>query len=305
MAKILNKKSYEQGQTLLFVVIAVTISLAVGVAVSTRTISSLRRVSRTDSAARVIAAAEGGIENMLGRTYNQLDGAIDEADCASIGASLELIDSDSSCVYNFNPEPGDGSGDLISSRAVVDVSTFNSNEEYGGYAFNLTPGLLREVYLPSSLYSPNTVQICWEREDSVIYYYSYNPDGEVLKGGLQPNSGWPYWSDYISELFIQSGAASATSPDKSALGYTSCQNINLVDSHHGLRIRVLYNRSKVAIFPTDPSTHPLPVQGYKLESRGEIVTGEGSQEKATVIVHKTYPYAPDIFDYGIYTPGIL
>jgi len=49
----------------------------------------------------------------------------------------------------------------------------------------------------------------------------------------------------------------------------------------------------------------LPTQGYKFTSRGEIVTGSGGEEKATVIVHRSYPYAPDIFDYGIYTPTTL
>jgi hypothetical protein len=82
-----------------------------------------------------------------------------------------------------------------------------------------------------------------------------------------------------------------------------CETVSLVNnSSYGLRIKVLYNGSKVAVFPTSGD---LPTQGYKLTSIGEIVTGEGSEEKATVIVHKSFPFAADIFDYGIYTPGVL
>jgi len=47
-----------KGQALLFVIVAVTMAMAVGISVSTQTISSLRRASRTDTSARVIAAAE-------------------------------------------------------------------------------------------------------------------------------------------------------------------------------------------------------------------------------------------------------
>jgi hypothetical protein len=298
MFKEMNKKTYEKGQTLLFVVVAVTIALAVGISVSTRTISSLRRVTRTDTSTRVIAAAEGGIENMLGRTYSELDQAKEAANCEAIGAELQLIGSTSSCVYNFNPVDVEGGGDLISSRAVVKVETFNSNEEDGGYSFDLQPGAIREVYIPSFLYAPNTIQICWENQDSAVFYSSYNSDGDVLKGGLYPNSGFSHDGE-VSGVFDSVGDAPF---DRSSLGYNYCLDVNLIDNHHGLRIKVLYSDSKVVVFPTSGE---LPTQGYKLTSRGEIVTNEGSEEKATVIVHKTFPYAPDIFDYGIYTPGLL
>ena len=102
MIKNIKQRKYEKGQTLLFVIVAVTIALVVGVSVSTRTISSIRRVSRTDTSTRIIAAAEGGIENLLGRTYEQLDVAInaDDDNCSQIGATYN---SDvGSCIYIFS-----------------------------------------------------------------------------------------------------------------------------------------------------------------------------------------------------------
>lgn len=278
----------QKGQTLLFVIVAVTIAMAVGVAVSTRTISSLKRVARTDTSARVIAAAEGGIENLLGRNYSQLDKAIaaDVGGCDAIEA--QTGPESGTCQYVFNE---DISEDLISSRAVVKVEEFSSNEEDGGYSFNLVPGSVKEVNLDT--YIQGDIKICWDSNDSAIYYYSYNQDGEVLKGGLKPADGFQF--GYISDRFVHEGISTE--------GSYLCKTVLLVGgSRYGLRIKVLYNNSKVAVFPTSGS---LPTQGYKFTSVGEIVTGSGSEEKATVIVHKSYPYAPDIFDYGIYTPATL
>ena len=292
------KNKYEKGQTLLFVVVAVTIALSIGVAVSTRTINSLRRVSRTDTSTRVIAAAEGGIENLLGRTYSELDDAIDSFDCESIGATPELIESTSYCVYNFTPTEDD----VITSRAVVSVERYNSNEDEDGYSIDLAPGEIIEIafQVGSDTYSESTIEICWQEPASgdandyaAIYYYSYNSDGDVRKGGLQP-PGFAYGGN-LSGRFEETNS--------SKLSYNFCRIVDLVDNAYGLRIKTLYNRAKMAVFPTGGAA--LPTQGYLLTSRGEIITGEESEERATVIVHKSFPYASDIFDYGIYTPGTL
>ena len=364
-----TKYKSQKGQTLLFVIVAVTIAMAVGVAVSTRTIQSLKRVARTDTSARVIAAAEGGIENLLSRNYSQLDSAVYEGsetrfDCESIGAvpgpengtcsfvfagaaseqlgetctcscdyceipdkcpssggaggdgsstgcaegeqtcskSISCEDNEKgTCIKEFSgtvreicvPNIGDSdsnTGDLISSRAVVKVEKFSTNEG-NGYSFTLDPGSVREVNLDG--YSDNTVKICWGNNQSAIYYLSYNSDGDVIKGGIKPIEPIPTFMN-LSDRFTNDGVNTEDS--------YLCKTVDLVGSPYGLRIKVLYNSSKVAVFPTSGN---LPLQGYKLTSRGEIVTGSGSEEKATVIVHKSLPYASDIFDYGIYTPETL
>ena len=280
----------QKGQTLLFVIVAVTIAMAVGVAVSTRTIQSLKRVARTDTSARVIAAAEGGIENLLSKTYNDLDNFIDEPNpetkCGYIGATPGPVGE---CSYVFTG----GTEDLISSRAVVNVEKFNSNEDSNGYSFTLEPGSVKEVNLDT--YDDSFVRICWSEEPTVIYYYSYDKNGEVRKGGIYADDDSPNVPG-ISNIFVKA--------QDSYSGYNYCKEVQLVNnSSYGLRIKALYSESKVAVFPK--TGHTLPLQGYKLTSGGEIVTGSGSEENATVIVHKSYPYASDIFDYGIYTPATL
>ena len=116
-----------------------------------------------------------------------------------------------------------------------------------------------------------------------------------MKGGIKPIDPIPTFMS-LSDRFTNDGVNTEDS--------YLCKTVDLVGSPYGLRIKVLYNDSKVAVFPSSDDIS-LPPQGYKFTSRGEIVTGSGSEEKATVIVHKSLPYASDIFDYGIYTPETL
>lgn len=291
MVKALKIKMNEKGQTLLFVVVAATIALSVGVAVSTRTLGNLRNVSRTDSASRVMGVAEGGIESLLVRNYSELDAAMNpsEGNCVSVGATYD--DTVKSCVYDFTGSSDDE--DLVSSRAVITVGTFTANEISDGYAFSLNTDSVREVNL--SGYNADTVEICWVEDKSAIYYYSYNPDGDLEKGGIYPTGGLVDVDESISGLFDVSASERGM--------YKFCKYVNLASDPYGLRIKALYNNATVAVFPEDG--YDLPSQGYVLISKGEIVTGSGGQEVATVIVHKTYPYSSPIFDYGIYTPNSL
>lgn len=363
-----NKYIYQKGQTLLFVIVSVTIALAVGIAVSTRTLSSLRRSARSDTSARVIAAAEAGIENLLSKPDNLLIAASSpsESSCEGIGATY---DNDlKSCVYILSkgidntptlpeePDPtcectwekvscgklgckdtemayvnkctptgcgeyetkcessgecgdptidpvdppsdvlgdSDQAGDKISSRAVISISTFSTDENSNGYSFNLSPGDVKEIFLDG--YSPDIITICFDNPNTAIYYYSYNSSGETLKSGVYPKTSSFNFGDHLKR-FQES--------DGSQHGYNYCiKNTKLIKNKYGLRLKALYEGSKVAVFPPGSSQH-LPTQGFLLVSRGELFTDKGSEEVATVKVRKSYSYVSDIFDYGVYSPSNL
>ena len=122
----------QKGQTLLFVVVAVTIALAVGVSVSTRTLNLSRRITRTDTAQRVLAAAEGGVERLLIQPESFLEVLEgDTPDCSSIGTITE----DNQCLIEFSPS----GTDKITAQAVVDAEKFTLNAD-DHYWFNLEPG---------------------------------------------------------------------------------------------------------------------------------------------------------------------
>lgn len=180
--------------------------------------------------------------------------------------------------------------DQITTRAVISVEKFRLNET-DRYWFNLDPGYVKEVNVLS--YGSSTIRVCWDNPKSAIYYISYNSTGGINKGGF-------YASGTFSNVSEVSGFTAVT--DKPA-GFAGCRDISLISNPYGLRIKVLYDSTKVSVFPRGVST--LPEQGYKLTSRGELSFESAEKVTKTIIVYKSLPYAPSIFDYGLYTTDIL
>lgn len=292
-----NKKTIvkgEKGQALLFVVVAVTIALAVGISVSTRTLNLTKRVSRSDTATRVIAASEGGIERLMGESDVFLNSlATPNPVCNSPWVPYP----DGKCAIEFAPTPGDN----ITARAIVDAEKFRLNET-DDYWFNLDPGYVKEINLsdyPSGTgvsYTPDSIDICWDNAGAAIYYLSYNANGDIKKGGFNAES-FPNKSKVAG--FISKGAGR---------GYAVCGTIRkgneLVSNAYGLRIKTLYASTKVAVFPSGDLSK-FPYQGYKLISKGELKVGDEVKDVKIINAYRSYSYIPSVFDYGLYTPGAL
>ena len=273
-------RKHEKGQTLLFVVVAVTIALAVGVSVSTRTLSSLKRVSRSNTSERATAAAEGGIEFLLSKTYKQLNSATNPTslpNCQGLGGNGIGYDG-GKCIYDLG-----GSGDMAS-RAILTVGTFVSNNSSNGYTFSLQPDSVKEVNLNGF---SGTINVCWSNPNAAIYYIMYNKDGLVEKKGF-----------YKSGFTNASNLANITgvSGDCTSVVTSSWAN----PKPYGIRIRVLYDQSQVSVNPVSGN---LPNQGYKLTSQGVVLskgTNTSQPETSTITVYKSLPYVSGIFDFGIY-----
>ena len=113
-----KKEIKETGQALLFVVVAMTIALAVGVSVSVRSLSSVSRVSGTDTFSRVSAAAEGGAERFVVKTIQEL------ADLTGTctGSYGDPPSPPAECLVTF---PGTlDNADPINAQTILTVSTF-------------------------------------------------------------------------------------------------------------------------------------------------------------------------------------
>ena len=76
------------GQALLFVIVAMTVALAVGVNVSLRTLSSVSRTAQSDTSERVLAAAEGGAESFIKLSVGQLEAISDAFDTDTVADYL-------------------------------------------------------------------------------------------------------------------------------------------------------------------------------------------------------------------------
>ena len=287
-------KKDEKGQALLFVVVAVTIALAVGVSVSTRTLSSQKRVSSSDSATRVANAAEGGAEAALGKTYSVLSSltspSLTTAACQGYGFSTS---ENGKCVMNYPSSPGD----KITTKATISVKTFTTNaSDY--YWFDLNLGTVKEIklvdYPAQSWASPSHgIYVCWDNKNAAIYAFSYDQFGKDMK------KEYFVGSDFNNSSNI-SGFTTATETNGHS-EYAGCGRINLVSSPYGLRIKTLYEKTRVFVYPG--STGSFPIQGYKIASVGELTSGGESDVKETriVVVYKSFPYASSILDAGMYS----
>jgi len=289
--KMKNTKEKEKGQALLFVVVAVTIALSVGVSVSTRTLSSQKRVASSDTAIRVANAAEGGAEMMLGQSYSFLASFTPgPPNCASVGLTLE----GASCVLTYLPT----SKDNITTKASVNAVGFSMNTS-DHYWFDLSPGMVKDVrlvgYSDSGWSGSNHgIYVCWENPKAAIYTLSYNSSGNIKKE-------W-FVSNHFTNTSNTSGF-SITSQNNGHAKYTACASIHLVSSPYGLRIKTLYDSTRIHVYPGTNGS--FPTQGYKIISKGELVSGGGGDVKETrvVAVYKSFPYAASIIDSGLYSAG--
>ena len=277
----------EKGQALLFVIVAVTIALSVGISVSTRALSSQKRISSSDTAIRVSNASEGGAEMMLGKNYSTLasltNPSLTNLDCQTYVSPSSFLDN-GKCVITYPSSPGD----TITTKATVSVKGFSMNAS-DHYWFDLSPGMVKEIRLVG--YGSTSLDVCWENKDTAIYTLSYNSSGGIKKGWFVDN-----------DTNIPSGNISGFTEGIANHGYNACATISsannkLVTNPYGLRIKALYDATRVHVYPSGGS---FPIQGYKIASVGELATG-GSKESRIVVVYKSFPYSSSIIDSALYS----
>ncbi len=277
-----NMHANQKGQTLLFVVVAMTIALSIGINASVRTLTSLSRTSRTDTSSRALAAAEGGIERYLALSSKELEQATTGNSCPE-GV---YDNATSSCKIEF-----ENASDILVSQAFVSVERYNPIF----YPFTLESGQVKEIKLydntTDSYYSDSQIEICWtSNPESDVMYLSYNSSGVQERGGLTGNDspGAPY----STKGFSNAGAGH---------DYTNCQAVDVGNNIFGLRIRSVGGESDIAVFPTGGAT--LPLQGYKITSIGRIKQEQDITATRIIKVIRTLPYLPVSFDYALYSEG--
>ena len=261
----------EKGQALIFVVATMTVALAVGVGVSLRNLASISRTSRSDTASRAQAAAEGGAENVLARS---------EADLASmVGQPAEIID--------FSPITGDN----IVAVASVTLENYNIPAGMNYLSMEIKRDQVSEIKLDGG-----AVQVCWSAQDltsnSDIYYSAYNDSEDIVRKGVEANSRTGFPSNYSSGGTFE-GADGGNSD------FDNCHDVSLPSDAKGLRIRVINADTRLGIYPTSGS---LPDQGYLLTSVGRLQNApEGDDAEVVVKVIRSAPYMPGFFDFGVYS----
>lgn len=261
----------EKGQALIFVVATMTVALAVGVGVALRNLSSISRTSRSDTAVRAQAAAEGGAENVLARPESEL--------AAMAGSPAEEIE--------FSPTTTDN----IIAVASVTVENYNIPSGSSYLLLQIKRDQVSEVKLDGG-----GVKICWSSQNpdasSDIYYTAYNEDGDMTREGVEANSRTGFPSNYSS-------GGTFDNADGGNSDFDNCHDASLPDNADGLRIRVINADTRVGIYPTSGS---LPDQGYLITSVGRLQNApEGEDVEVVVRVIRSAPYMPGVFDFGIFS----
>jgi hypothetical protein len=290
------------GQVLLAVLVAITISITLGVSLATRTTRLAHDVSDLDTSSMLFAAAEGGAERFLYVSGCYLESLSDTSDltryednCGNLGMST--APGDMGCGVDYST--------YIRARAVVSVESFNYNspeEDY--YRFHVDTTDVKEVALSEGDESARTfydglfVEVCWDNDQTAVYYTAYDTEGRVERGGFFPS----VFSDPASHMAGLGSVVPATS-DKAP--FTWCGVVPLAyddwDEPYGLRIKALYEGANFGVYPAPSAV--LPSQGYKIVSRGELTDTSGSGSSRVVTVYRSLPYIPDVFDYSIFTNG--
>jgi prepilin-type N-terminal cleavage/methylation domain-containing protein len=279
--------SGQRGQTLLFVVVAMTIALALGIGIATRTMSSLSRTTRSDTADRVRSVAEGGIERLLRQSSSVLNGGIDSTECTELDGYRDGNNS-SYCDFDFPASPTDP----IAARAKVLVTDFAYNAPGNMYRFTLEKDSLTEINVAGV---STNLRVCWNGNVDLYYilYGSTATTGTVKgKEGILTDMPTP---PYDVDGFDKSGI------DGSAYGYDWCVSDVAVpaDSKY-LRIRALKDDAIVAVGKANGDA--LPNQGHRIESIGELLNDDGSvRTQKRVLVSRSYPFLPAPFDFGVYS----
>ena len=293
----------ESGQVLLFAVVAMSIALAIGVAVSSRTLSNLSRTSRTDTSSRVYAAAEGGIESYLNLSDTRL---------GQLADALDLDDLQDECPDDFVGGTGselDGCrvlyefpGENIKAQAIVSVQRYKFNSSNNFLTFDLPNNITKEVYIEN--YS-NQLQVCWNdttsngggrRPDLYIMYY--NSVGILRKSLIVYEAG----ANGAYRTNNATGVEVINSSSGGALGYDRCQIVTPPAGSYGMRVKAMYDNAKVGVRPSVPANYAsFPNQGFQIISKGELQQEDLTKSVRTVKVFKSLPYLPGVFDNAIYS----
>jgi len=295
MNKDIKDTNKQQGQALLFIVVAMTIALSIGINASVRTITSLSRTARTDTAARALAAAEGGVERFLALSTQQLDEAVngtcpEDPTHPDPGHPMQRHDESNSCIVSFETV-----GDILTSEAYVNVKEYDPPD----YPFSLISGQVKEVNLydytesPPEYYGNSDIRICWNSDPAIgsdIMYTSYDSSG-ILVRGILTGEDPPVDANY------EAGGADTATSDK--LGFEDCEDVDIGSDVYGLRIRSLGGPSDVEI--SGLGGENLPLQGYEITSVGKLQQVSGVTATRIIRVVKTLPYLPSSFDYALYS----
>ncbi len=277
-----QNKINNQGQVLLIVVISLAVLLGVGLSISSGTLSSITRTSRTDSLQKVTAAAEGGLESYLLKTDDQL--------------KQVLASSSSTATQSYNESD---------TKAIITVSKVTAGDT--GITFDtLDPGEVATFYFADD---PSAVTKAGKTACIKISTDTPNPEYILNVIVKNPNTLATFKSvsdidydatttnNFLMEKYIYSGTGFVRS-----VSPTSCTGGYQFTDAALLRIHPLTKSlSNLVISVVTSSDTGLKniTQGYRIVSKGEFISA-GDATVRTIDAVKYLDSPSNMFDYAAF-----
>jgi hypothetical protein len=267
----------ERGQTLILMLIVTVVSLTIGVAISSRAVSTLKQTSYTAQAGKAQKFADAGAEHALPDPGSLL-GCTSSTPC-----KLDVDnDGDDNDVSYYVEQSGGGTAPI----------TFTSDQDET-YEINLTSSNLTQV------------RISWNG-DAIITYSVIKKDGATgdvstaQRGASDPDESGADGCNLplgSSDPVVSAGSGYDHKIDAAGLSVDPAAGDDL-----RIRIRPLCGDADIQVEGLNSGGGPedLPNQGYKITSTGTYGEAEWTAE-----VTKMNPALPAIFDYAIFSDTSL
>lgn len=277
----------QSGQTLIIILMVMVLSLGTGLAVSSRTSSTIHQTANLANSEQALATAESAMELLLKQPLDAASNVLDVAIAAGFNKQADLT---STCTaLPCYQDMGGGA------KASVNITTTPLvNPTTSPFEFYIERDDVQQVWMTSGY--TGQVNICWQKAGEV------GTDGlpaalEVkVIAGNSPNSTLETYAFDANMTRRATNGFDTPSGSGSGLYFNCLHSFGLTNAR-ALRIRTLYAGTSVSVAPAagQPS---IPFQGNIITTTGFV-----ADIKRMVEVTKTLPQLPGIFDYGVYSGG--
>lgn len=262
----------QQGQTLILILIVTVISLTVGVAISSRAVSTMKQTSYTAQAGKAQKFADAGAEEALALSAAELDALVG----TPVSRDVDGV-AGNDVTYNVTRV---GGGTTVTATLEKDQTVQIDLTGYGsGQAVNIywvseaTEEANKAALVLSFIYD--------DAGTTKLTKYAYDPDG-VRRGSN--NFSAPGLGATIGGTTYNYGATINTPTGTNRI----------------VRVRPLYNSVANSFVIQATGANTFPNQGHTITS-----TGYYGDAQWTVEVTKMNPALPAIFDYAIFSESDL
>jgi hypothetical protein len=258
--KVVNPFKFQSGQTLMVMIMLMTIAMFIGISVSSRFIKNIRLISATDNSVKATSIAEALVERIL----------------LIPSATLESYISNNNCGTDCALTITDTTGQALTAVATL---SFSGNST-SSYAMKIMQDATSQVLL-TGYPTGRSINICWNGSNSITGLYVYTQSG-ITKAT-------PFAYNAASTSHSENGFSPATAN----LGYANCFSISAAQTPIGLRLKSVYGEIDTYAIPE--AGYSIPIQGIQISS-----VGQAGDALKKVVVIKSKPSAPAMFDYVLY-----